>query len=559
PSNVAPTCTITSPVNNATYTIGDTILVQVDADDEDGTISEVVFYLDSLEIGVYTDSPYSHLLVTNTLSLGLHTILVEAEDNDGAETESQISITINEIPNNPPVIDSLIANPASVEINGISTIACFASDTDGDSLSYSWEKSRGVISGIGSSITWTAPNTVGEDTITCTVSDGKSIDLVRKIISVYETNSVSIISPNGGEILQMGDFVYIYFDDNLAENVSLSLYKAGEFDQIIDSSISASDSAAWTIPTNLDVDTDYTIKIESTIDPSIFDFSDNDFTIASTGDYIIVISSNGGDIWLKGSSHVITWYDNIAATVSIELWKNNAFNSVLYTGEASDGSKNWVIPNDFTIDASADYSIRVVSDAAPVNDFGDNFFCIAEPDFTGNILGDWDVVISKQPVVFNFAADGTWTDPIYSGTWEMVGNGIRWDVVLPAVDSDAYGLGIVEGNEMIGTVVDPGGNPGDWYAERVIPEVLTPNGGQVWMHGTTQTITWDLNIAGNVVLSLADDTGIVQEIATVLGSDGTYDWIIPASIDPGAAYLIRVAREINGEAYDQSDNYICIS
>ncbi|NOR45935.1 MAG: hypothetical protein GQ534_10150, partial [Candidatus Delongbacteria bacterium] len=157
PTNVAPTCEITSPANNATFTIGDTILVQVDADDEDGTISEVRFNLDSIEIGIYTDSPYSHFLVTDTLSLGLHTILVEAEDNEGAETESQINITISEIPNNPPVIDSLIVSPLSVGINEIATITCFASDVDGDSLIYTWEKSRGVISGIGSGITWTAP------------------------------------------------------------------------------------------------------------------------------------------------------------------------------------------------------------------------------------------------------------------------------------------------------------------------------------------------------------------------------------------------------------------
>ncbi|NOR45417.1 MAG: hypothetical protein GQ534_07505, partial [Candidatus Delongbacteria bacterium] len=190
---------------------------------------------------------------------------------------------------------------------------------------------------------------------------------------------------------------------------------------------------------------------------------------------------------------------------------------------------------------------------------GDNFFSISEPDFEGNIVGDWNMSIFKQPTLVYFNADGTWSDPIYSGTWEMVGNGIRWDVVLPEDQSTAYALGIVEANEMVGTVVDPFESPADWYAERITPEVLTPNGGEVWMHGTQDSIKWDDSITGNVVISLADSVGVVQEIVTVSGDLGFYVWTVPVSIEPGAAYLIRVAKESNGEAFDESDNYFMIS
>ncbi|NOR44199.1 MAG: hypothetical protein GQ534_01325 [Candidatus Delongbacteria bacterium] len=366
---------------------------------------------------------------------------------------------------------------------------------------------------------------------------------------------LSITSPNGGEVLQMGEVVWIHFEDDLTEDVALYLYKNGDSLDVMNPLVTVSDSVQWAIPTNLDVDTKYQIKIVSTEDPAIFDMSDANFTIAPVGNYIIVTSSNGGDIWLKGSTHVITWYDNIAENVRIDLLKNGALEEIIYNEVASSGSQGWTIPE--TLDAGADYSIEITGIATAVQDQSNNFFCIADPLFEGNIVGDWNVTFSKQSDQFYFNADGTIsaTDGLGAalgeGTWAMIGNGIRID----DSETDDYLIGIVEGNEMEGTA-----GTDIWEAERVIPELLTPNGGQVWMHGTTQTITWDTAIAGNVVLSLADTTGIVLEnFATVLGEDGTYDWTVPTSIEPGAAYLIRVAKAINGDAMDESDNYICIS
>ncbi|MCK5759734.1 MAG: hypothetical protein KAH33_00470, partial [Candidatus Delongbacteria bacterium] len=166
-----------------------------------------------------------------------------------------------------------------------------------------------------------------------------------------------------------------------------------------------------------------------------------------------------------------------------------------------------------------------------------------------------DVVFSKQPTTFYFESDGTITadslgTAMGGGTWVMTGNGIR----INDSETDFYLLGIVEDNEMDGTV----GMTDTWEAERVIPEVLIPNGGEVWMHTTQDTIKWDDSVVGNVVISLADHTGIIQEIATEAGDLGFYVWTVPASIEPRADYRIRVAKEINGDAYGQSA-WFCIS
>ena len=80
-----------------------------------------------------------------------------------------------DIGNNPPNISSLTANPSSVDINQTTIITCNASDEDvGDTLTYTWTKTGGIFEGStsGSTITWKAPSTKDNYTVTCEVSDG---------------------------------------------------------------------------------------------------------------------------------------------------------------------------------------------------------------------------------------------------------------------------------------------------------------------------------------------------------------------------------------------------
>jgi len=77
--------------------------------------------------------------------------------------------------NHPPTISNLIANPSSIDISQTTTIACSASDQDGDPLTYHWTKNGGVFVGStsGSSVTWRAPSTPGTYRVYCEVSDGE--------------------------------------------------------------------------------------------------------------------------------------------------------------------------------------------------------------------------------------------------------------------------------------------------------------------------------------------------------------------------------------------------
>ncbi len=103
------------------------------------------------------------------------------------------------INNSPTIISFIIDPPSPIEVNQDTTITCYAADPDGDILTYTWTKDGGTISGCDSTITWTAPNTTGTYTITCTVSDSKGGEDIETInIVVTESDETKITNTING-------------------------------------------------------------------------------------------------------------------------------------------------------------------------------------------------------------------------------------------------------------------------------------------------------------------------------------------------------------------------
>ena len=91
--------------------------------------------------------------------------------------------------NYPPEISNLTANSDMIEAGHNTIITCYATDQDGDQLTYTWTKTEGAISGSGSVVAWTAPATAGTYTIACSVSDGKGGEDSKSIsIQIFVLN-----------------------------------------------------------------------------------------------------------------------------------------------------------------------------------------------------------------------------------------------------------------------------------------------------------------------------------------------------------------------------------
>ena len=133
--------------------------------------------------------------------VGMYDITVVV--NDGHDGEDARSVTLSVTLGTPPIIEDLIVTAKEPKYLKQTTtgykvgktkeyyIECIASDTDGElsELVYEWSCDGGEISGEGSIITWTAPNTACDLTVTVIVFDVAG-NWVKKSI-VFEVVSCS--------------------------------------------------------------------------------------------------------------------------------------------------------------------------------------------------------------------------------------------------------------------------------------------------------------------------------------------------------------------------------
>jgi hypothetical protein len=181
--------------------------------------------------------------------------------------------------------------------------------------------------------------------------------------------SVSVVSPNGAETWSAGSTQKIRWSriGNPGSYVKIELLKGGVVNRTISSFASTSNgSYNWNIPSNQAPGGDYAIRITSRSNSTYTDTSDNKFTIVGPlPPAITVVSPNGGDTLLAGSTQKVQWSytGNIGGFVKVELLKGGVVNRTITSfasiGSGGNGSYNWAIPANQTL--ASDYKIRVTS------------------------------------------------------------------------------------------------------------------------------------------------------------------------------------------------------
>ncbi len=92
--------------------------------------------------------------------------------------------------------------------------------------------------------------------------------------------------------------------------------------------------------------------------------------------------------------------------------------------------------------------------------------------------------------------------------------------------------------------------------------ITSPNGGEIWILGSTHDITWtSTGYIGNVMIKLYKDGNFYLPIVDVPGTenDGSYTWDIPSSWAESSAYIIKIYLNSPYEFLDISNNYFSIS
>jgi hypothetical protein len=84
--------------------------------------------------------------------------------------------------------------------------------------------------------------------------------------------------------------------------------------------------------------------------------------------------------------------------------------------------------------------------------------------------------------------------------------------------------------------------------------VVSPNGGESWLAGTSNTITWTSNISDDVKIELYKGGNIFYTIANSTSNAGNYLWTIPDTLHSGNDFKVKITSVLDSSITDYSDS-----
>lgn len=127
-ANTAPTVSITSPVNGATFTAPAVVTITATASD-DGSVTNVAFFDGVTLLGQTNIAPYT---ITTTLAAGSHGLTAVATDNSGLSTTSTVvNISVGSANTPPTVAITNVTDGSTLPSSAALTLRTAVNDADG--------------------------------------------------------------------------------------------------------------------------------------------------------------------------------------------------------------------------------------------------------------------------------------------------------------------------------------------------------------------------------------------------------------------------------------------
>ena len=402
-------------------------------------------------------------------------------------------------------------------------------------------------------------------------ADGSDYDIGAFESDTPVLDSVTVISPNGGELMTRGTQYALTWSTtgNLGATVKIAI-RRGTSSTVIASSTANDGSFNWTVPLTYVLATNYLLEISSVAFPTVLDQSNAPFTIQSAPvpeGTITVLGPNGGETVTVGTVLPITWSSTgeVGSTVNINARRGSS-TTVIATGTSNDGAFNWSLPLNYA--TGTDYRIEISSVTTPsILDTSNSTFTIQTASGTITVLspngGEIITLGAFQPIAWASTGNvggnvkivahrGTSSSDIIAST---PNDGLfEWTVPLDyplgtdfvvEISSIAY-PSILDTSDTIFTVR---------AADPVINSVTvtSPNGGETLLRGSISPITWaSTGTIGSTVKIMVRRGTSAATISASTANDGHLDWSIP--MYPLASnYVIEVSSILDPTIKDVSD------
>ncbi|MCX6646706.1 MAG: hypothetical protein NTY09_10160 [bacterium] len=385
--------------------------------------------------------------------------------------------------------------------------------------------------------------------------------------------TITVDLPNGGDFLLAGTSTVIKWTaSETIQNVGilLSMDSGETYLEALSLSSPNTGEFVWEYIADEYVSNKCRIEVFDVDHPQVLDGSDSDFTILPISDALItVLSPNGSEEFEAGKPAEITWGASGAiANVAIRLSIDSGLN---YDIELTPSTPN---DGNFTIGAIPDDAvgnacrIRISDvDDSTVYDSSDNDFMIA-PSITvlspngselwieGNVYQiTWEAssVIQNVAILKSSDSGQQYLTPI---TLSTDNDGSYTWYVEPSGDTGSHQrIQILDANNT--SIHDESDFDFTIFPEQEAPvNVLSPNGGETWIAGTSREITWTaVPSVLDVKIELSIDGGTTWPyfITDSTSNTSSFIWDSVPSLAVGNFNRIRISDVLNPSVNDISN------
>jgi hypothetical protein len=414
---------------------------------------------------------------------------------------------------------------------------------------------------------WNIPDVESENALV-RISDAANNDISDTSdspFSITRASSLTLTTPNGGEIWQAGAEQQITWDAVEASDLVKLEYSInnGEVWEMIFASTANDGSEDWTVPL---IESDSAlVRISDASDPAVFDVSDSLFKIVAEPS-MTVTAPNGGEVWYNGHRETITWnFTGDFLEARIEYSRDNGANWIVLRNDTeNDGRFHW-IPESI----ESDSMLVRVSDTfdRDVFDVSDSMFSIRSKSLALTVPNGGETWLSGSTHAIEWVSDG----PIDSLALEFsANNGREWEKIaevrnprnnksydwtIPTIRSDSVLVRITDLSDS--TLADT--NDAIFTITDGVLAITSPNGGESWMSGSEQTIAW--NSAGEMdsvkIEYSLDNGGVWVPVIAATSNTGSYVWTLPEAESNEA--LIYISNAADNSPSDVSDGVFTIA